>query len=812
MAGRLGSEVSVKQLQGLIDEVVARRSDLTARSIGMVFNGLGKMGLEGVVTGDQVQLLVETFVIKLQEASPVAIGSTVWGLAAIGQQVPAEQLQLLLERMVEALGDSGYEQAVSNTFWGLATMGVEQLPASQLGQLVACFSSNLAAANGEQIAVVLWGVWTLTSDWAPEARWEFVSDFTGEVAKLPAATIAATIWEYGKLNHAFLPAAKLEQLLEGLISKIADAEPQDLANAAWGVAKVAKQGPEEQLLKIVSAFADKLEAAPPRSIACMFWALARLERPVYPAPLLTGKAVRVILSKLPDMTPRELAYIAWGCGRLGHRNVKLLTVLYGTAMAKLAGTTAVAGGAVARAGVESADVDSSAAAAAAASASAVVGGGDGVLLSDQDLADLCWGAAVLDLRHLSKDVQQLAAAFSSRSEGQLNNYKLQLYQVHVWLKDYGLGGCLSQKQQERCREAWRGELAAAEDASKLQQAVYAAALKLPWCRRRPVLEARTDDGHLSIDILVMTATGARVAIEVDGHCSHFTSPNRMPSGSTRWRNRALAARGYVVVSVPYWEWDEVVRGGMQAQVTYLDKKVGQGISEAKEAKAREKLQRQAGAQKAKELRLASSKAAAAAYKKLGGKESQGAGAAPGKAARKLKAKSAAAAAADNKLQGKGSQGAVAASGKTAGKIKVKSAVAAIGDKKLGVKRSQGADVASKRSPIAALAAARDKKAYKKRGVEGEQAAGAAPRKAAAKLELKSVAAAAADMKLGGKRSRGAGAGSGKSAAAALAAARGTVADEKLGASAARRTGGAPLKAATKKECQGSSSSHRSCCI
>jgi hypothetical protein len=62
--------------------------------------------------------------------------------------------------------------------------------------------------------------------------------------------------------------------------------------------------------------------------------------------------------------------------------------------------------------------------------------------------------------------------------------------------------------------------------------------------------------------------GGGVCIEVDGP-SHFTvGERRLPLGHTRLRNQLLAARyGLTVLSVPYWEWNEL--HGKQGTGQYL---------------------------------------------------------------------------------------------------------------------------------------------------------------------------------------------------------------------------------------------------
>ena len=69
-----------------------------------------------------------------------------------------------------------------------------------------------------------------------------------------------------------------------------------------------------------------------------------------------------------------------------------------------------------------------------------------------------------------------------------------------------------------------------------------------------------------------------VAIEAD-EPTHFLSPGWQPTGETLARNRALAARSYVVVSVPYWEWN-AVQGDPRREVAYLAARVEAAVLEA----------------------------------------------------------------------------------------------------------------------------------------------------------------------------------------------------------------------------------------
>jgi very-short-patch-repair endonuclease len=141
----------------------------------------------------------------------------------------------------------------------------------------------------------------------------------------------------------------------------------------------------------------------------------------------------------------------------------------------------------------------------------------------------------------------------------------QLHQVHIWLQQLqlseqpqGLSGVLSEQQLSECAVAWELQRCsnATAAASLLQQQVMAALQQLPssmW-QGEMRMESVTPDGNLSIDIAAVTAAGVQLAIEVDGP-THFVSPGNRLNGPTQFRTRMLAAQGYTVIGIPYWEWN-----------------------------------------------------------------------------------------------------------------------------------------------------------------------------------------------------------------------------------------------------------------
>ena len=76
----------------------------------------------------------------------------------------------------------------------------------------------------------------------------------------------------------------------------------------------------------------------------------------------------------------------------------------------------------------------------------------------------------------------------------------------------------------------------------------------------------------SLDLAIPSS---RIAIEVDGP-SHFLLPDsqgvRAPNGPTKLKRRLLAAAGWRVISVPFYEWDGL--NTADERHAYLERAVG----------------------------------------------------------------------------------------------------------------------------------------------------------------------------------------------------------------------------------------------
>mmetsp|Transcript_46900 Transcript_46900/g.150909 ORF Transcript_46900/g.150909 Transcript_46900/m.150909 type:complete len:185 (+) Transcript_46900:237-791(+) len=114
--------------------------------------------------------------------------------------------------------------------------------------------------------------------------------------------------------------------------------------------------------------------------------------------------------------------------------------------------------------------------------------------------------------------------------------------------------------------------------SRLQRSVADSLATVRYGFKEEYLEPRT--GY-SLDLALPSS---RVAVEVDGP-SHFLLPDgrgvRKPNGPTLLKRRLLAAAGWRVISVPFYEWDGL--NTADERQAYLERAVGPPCAAAPQA-------------------------------------------------------------------------------------------------------------------------------------------------------------------------------------------------------------------------------------
>jgi hypothetical protein len=505
------TEAAQQLLQHLGQLLLSVRGQMDTRALANIIWSCGHTQHVGPLA----QLLEDLLQPRiLSSANSQDVGNVMWALVTLEQQVPPQQLQQLADALAIALVSQPEKvdpQHISNSLWALGKLGYQVLQ-QQLSVLLAAFTAEgkLSRASTQAIASLLVGV-----------------AYMGQQ----------------------VPDAQLQLLMASLVSKCSRANTQDLANSVWALSEMVQQVQAQQLAQLrqlLAAFVQQLHRALPQEIANILLACARFR--LAPVELLAALEQPQQMQRfLAAANPQNLANTAWACGMLGQNSELLLAGLLQQAVKLLQQ--------------------------------------DCSRFVCQDMCTMCWAVAVLDLRHYVPQVLQLAEA-ASRVWGSASSKGMQqLHQTHLWLLDHklapakggkgpGLLQVLSQQQLDECRQACQDQVAtsAAAVPSLLQQQVFEALHQLSGWQDPPQQEQPTDDHNFSIDIVAVTAAGVRLAVEVDGRY-HFVwvGDKWEVEGPTQYRDRALKARGYTVVSIPWWEWEQLK--GAQQQRQYLQNKI-----------------------------------------------------------------------------------------------------------------------------------------------------------------------------------------------------------------------------------------------
>ena len=405
---------------------------------------------------------------------------------------------------------------------------------------------------------------------------DLVGRISSQVSRLDARSLANAAWACAKLeikNEALVAAIARE--VQG---KIRDFDPQPLANTAWAYATLGVYN--EALMSAIAGEAQAvIRKFSPQGLANTAWAYGTLG--VYNKALMSaiaGEAQAVIRK----FSPQGLANTAWAYAKLGVYNEPLMSAIASEAQAvirkfspqELANTAwsyAKLGicdktfmGELADAVCEKVNDFDSQSLANTLLAYAKLGIHDFRLMiylaepilsritefTIQALANIAWSMAVLDFRDLEV-LGSLKRVIWERSLTNSFNSKecSQLIQCSDWLRIAGIDSSFLPPEISDCVRLKRVVASLFENSVHEVLSVYS-----PDFICQPEVELR-DIHHYSDFRVYSRHTMKECIIEVDGP-GHY-SRTGSPLGHTILRNNLLKAAGYNLVSIPYYEWDDL---------------------------------------------------------------------------------------------------------------------------------------------------------------------------------------------------------------------------------------------------------------
>jgi hypothetical protein len=294
--------------------------------------------------------------------------------------------------------------------------------------------------------------------------------------------------------------------------------PQHFSNILWSCATAGESHP-----KLFSKFGDHiiamkdLSGSKPQELSNLLWAYATAGES---HPLLFQKLVNVAILRCNEFNPQDIANLLWAYATVGIIDKHLFTSFAPAVKLVLR------------------------------------------QCNSQNVANVAWAYAVANVNEPLLFNTDFVAALQAK----VNDFSLkdlsQLHQWQLWQDEIKSGINLPPALCEKCRQAFISRL---PQPSRFQNDVIS---ELSSIGMLPKEEVLTLSGY-RLDALV-EVKGMKVGIEVDGP-THFV--NQEPTGSTLLKRRQVNnLDGIRIVSVPYWEWDELGKGHAKKQ-DYLRSKL-----------------------------------------------------------------------------------------------------------------------------------------------------------------------------------------------------------------------------------------------
>jgi RAP domain len=263
---------------------------------------------------------------------------------------------------------------------------------------------------------------------------------------------------------------------------------------------------------------ERIDEFGPQALSNTAWSFATLK---YEAPSLFDAIEMAAKERVDDFKPQELSNTAWAFATLNQKAPLLFDAIETAAKGRIDDFT------------------------------------------PRDLSSVAWSFAVLN--HDSAKSLSLTDPDSPFAQTLLSIVSLtfsvpslvQLHQYHLWCREKNgeKPSWFSNELKSRCMDTF---VSTDEISSQLQNDVLTCLAKLQEVSQVQE-EVLTNIGYRLDAVIVYR--GSRIGVEVDGP-SHFVGRTQCPNGSTVLKHRQLRnLEGWTLVSIPYWEWDEVSSGG-----------------------------------------------------------------------------------------------------------------------------------------------------------------------------------------------------------------------------------------------------------
>ncbi|CAL5220538.1 g2573 [Coccomyxa viridis] len=488
-----------------------------------------------VLRSGAFQLLVEACQRLVPRFEAQAVSNTLWAFATLGYH-PSGDLLDRLGHHAAGIIRTFRPQATSNALWAFAKLAYvpcEPFLAAAALQLL----TDLPRCVPQDISNATWAFATLRHHPGNTLMDACAQTAARTMPHFKPQEIANTLWAFATLGHdpgvILLDAAACQ-----MVDNIVHFRPQAISNSLWSYSKLG-YNPGHRVLDIAARRAAvMLHQYTSQEIANTLWAFATLEQ--NPGSGMLDAAAMQMSRRIEQFSPQDTTNSVWCFARLFHYpGAELLQAISLYCLRHWH------------------------------------------RFKPQELANMIWSLALLRAcsPHTWVAIFEKLASVNETSFDDAD--LLQLYQAKSLLDPPGVqlpGSSLAEQFPKdlaaRAERVWRTSVNQAARSSKLQEDVSRVLWTLGVAHKNNEL---TSDGLFCVDIAL---EGENVIIEVDGP-SHFSVNSRRPLGRTVARKLMIEGRGYIVRSIPYYEWCSL--DSMEARQTYLWRLLASAVSVGAEA-------------------------------------------------------------------------------------------------------------------------------------------------------------------------------------------------------------------------------------
>ena len=510
--------------------------------------GLSKMHLQDE---DLYGALVRSAAKRSQEFNPQNIALTMWGLANIKFHPGEEFLERFCEISCQKI--HGFTaQNISNTLWALAKMDRYHQVFEQAAQRAAEIWPEF---NGQSTGNMVWAFAHLDHPMPPNLLKAMASRVPCDYEEWTAQNLANLAWgmtvlkdeEVNRDNDVifFSVSKEIESRLVAP-SKLVEFTTQNLSNYFWSLGSRRVKKSRSSLDALMGIYSTMLHQFKPQELANITWACARLQ--YYNVEVL-DRIGDLVSSKMDSFEGQNLSNILWAFGKLRHLHKRLM---YTASLAVPSKLLSFSYQHLSNILWSYATLNFEASSMFSCFKLEILEQMKKDPILDEQLANIIWALAIaneMDPRTWDIMIKEIDASIS-KSTSTKDETLAQTFQAQMLMKarqPESHSWMMPQHLAMAAKSAWE-KATKNVSISDFHKSVSSVLQSLGQDHE---IEHLTSDACFSIDIAIPSE---HIALEVDGP-QHFTR-SKEPLGDTLARNDLLKARGWKVITIPYFAWSQ----------------------------------------------------------------------------------------------------------------------------------------------------------------------------------------------------------------------------------------------------------------